>query len=130
MKDEDKSADGGGDAPPDLRVRLTKFGARVVAVCDALPRRRSATVIANQLIRSGTAPGSHYREGIRSRSDAELVSKMETALQELEESTHWLDLIVECRLLRPKRLAALQVEANELISILVTCVKKVKKRRR
>ena len=122
--------DGDAAAPPDLRKRLTKFGARVMDVCDALPRRRSSTVIANQLMRSGTAPGAHYREGIRSRSSPELVSKLELALQELDESTHWFDIIVERKLVRPKRMMNLQKEADELIAILVTCVKKVKAQRR
>src|SRR5579859_3139572 len=63
----------------DLRDRLKAFGLRVMRLCDSLPRTRSANVIAYQLLRSGTSPGAQYREGIRSRSDAELISKLESA---------------------------------------------------
>ena len=47
-----------------------------------------AQVIGKQLLRSGTSVGAHYREAVRSRSDAEFVSKMEEGLQEL--SPQWM----------------------------------------
>jgi four helix bundle protein len=114
----------------DLRQRTTEFARRVMRLCDALPRSRSANVIAYQLLRAGTSPGAQYREGIRSRSDAELISKMESALQELEETTYWLELLVDHQIVSARKLAALRKEADELIAIFVTCVKKVKLRRR
>jgi four helix bundle protein len=49
-------------------------------------------VIGRQFLRSGTAPGAHCREAFRGRSDAELISKLETALQELDETIYWFEL--------------------------------------
>lgn len=66
---------------------------------------------------------------MRSRSDAEFISKIEGVLQELEESGYWLELIVESEVMASERLADLQKEADELMAILVTCVKNAKKRR-
>jgi len=82
------------------------------------------------MLRSGTSVGAHYRESVRSRSDAEVVSKLEGALQELEETRYWLELLVESGTVKPERPAALMREADELTAILVTCVKKVKARPR
>src|SRR5688572_20001475 len=109
----------------DLRERTLQLGLRVIKVCDALPRKRGATVIANQLVRSGTAVGAHFRESVRARSDAEIVSKLESALQEIDETDYWLELIVRSKFIAEQNLAPLRKEVDELTAILVTCVKKV-----
>src|SRR5204862_5496566 len=112
------------------RQRTTEFARRIMRVCDALPRTRSANVIAYQLLRAGTSPGAQYREGIRSRSDAELISKMESALQELEETSYWLELLVDHQIVSSRKLSGLMKEADELTAIFVASVKKLKARRR
>ena len=112
-----------------LAIFATASRRSASASCDYVTRTRSANVVAYQLVRAGTSPGAQYREGIRSRSNAELISKLESALQELDESTYWLELLVEYDLVPSRKLAPLQREANELIAILVTCVKNVKRRR-
>jgi four helix bundle protein len=117
-------------APRELRVRLREFALRIMHLGDAMPRTRSANVIANQLIKAGTSVGAHYREAARARSDAECISKLETGLQELDETDHWLELIDEGKFFPPGQLDPLKAETNELIAILVTCVKKIKSRSR
>jgi four helix bundle protein len=67
---------------------------------------------------------------VSSRSNAEMISKFETALQELDETTYWLELIIESGIMRAQRLAPLIAEANELIAILVASVRTIKRRRR
>ncbi len=74
--------------------------------------------------------GAHGREAFRSRSDAELISKLEMAIQELDETMYWLELLMEAEVVTPPRLQPLLEEANELLSILVTSVKTIKRRRR
>jgi len=59
-----------------------------------------------------------------------LISKLETALQELDETIYWLELLIESGIVRRQRLELLIAEANELIAIIVTSVKTVKRRRR
>lgn len=61
----------------------------------SLPRSMEAQVLGKQLIRSGTSVGAHIREGKRSRSGAEMISKFEVALQELDETLYWLELLDE-----------------------------------
>jgi four helix bundle protein len=97
---------------------------------DSLPRSRSSNVIAHQLIKSGTSVGAHYREGARARSNAEVISKLEGALQELDETEYWIELLGDSGIVSAKKLEPLRKETNELIAILVTCVKKVKARPR
>jgi four helix bundle protein len=112
-----------------LRQRLKTFALRILRLCESLPRGLAANVIAHQLVRAGTSPGAQYREAVRSRSDAELVSKFESILQELDECTYWFELLVDSEIISATRLEALQHEADELIAIFVTAVKSLKARR-
>ena len=89
-----------------------------------------ARILGRQFVRSGTSPGAHCREAFRARSDAELISKLETALQELDETVYWIELLIETETLRAPMCEPLIVEANELMAIIVTSVKTVKRRRR
>lgn len=81
-----------------------------------------------QILRSGTSVGAHYREAVRARSNAEFVSKIDGGLQELEETEYWIELLLESRVVSKERLALLMAETGELLAILTTCSKNVKKK--
>jgi four helix bundle protein len=112
-----------------LRLRLKEYGLRILRLYDSLPRYGSAQIVGRQIARSGTSPGAQYREACRAKSDADFVSKLEGALQELDETDYWLEMLVEGRYVPPSKLKSLRAETDELIAILVTIVRKVKKRR-
>ena len=109
-----------------LKKRTKKFALRVIKLYAALPKDTISQVIGNQLLRSGTSVGAHYREGLRARSNAEFISKIEVALQELEESIYWMELIVESGIFPEVKMKNILEEANELTAIFVTIVKKTK----
>jgi four helix bundle protein len=110
----------------DLKERTRDYALRVMKLCDALPRRGSARIIRDQMLRSGTSFGAHYREAIRSRSSAEYVSKLNTGLMELEETLYWIELLEHGAIVKPKRLTSLKNETDELTAILVSLIKKAK----
>jgi four helix bundle protein len=110
----------------DLKERTKAFALRIVRMFTALPKTTEAQVIGKQVLRSGTAVGAHYREAYRSRSDAEYIAKIELALQELEETGYWLELLVGAEIVSQSRLTELQAELNEITAMLVTCVKTAK----
>ena len=72
--------------------------------------------------------GAHAREAFRSRSTAEVISKLEVALQELDETAYWLELLIEAEIVSPKRLESLLAEIDELIAIIVASVRTMKRR--
>ncbi|MBI5118750.1 four helix bundle protein [Candidatus Poribacteria bacterium] len=113
----------------DLLLRTKAFALRIVRLYSALPKTTEAQVIGKQVLRSGTSVGAHVREGKRSRTDAELISKPEGALQELEETVYWLELLSEAGIVRTELLTDLMKEAHELTAIFVAGVKTVKQRR-
>jgi four helix bundle protein len=112
-----------------IMERTKAFALRIIGLYSALPKTTEAQVLGRQLLRSGTSVGAHVREGKRSRSDAEMVSNTEGALQELEETTYWLELLADFGIVKPSRLADLRREADELTAILVTSTKTIKARR-
>ena len=109
-----------------MKDRTKDFALRVVKLYASLPRSVVAQTLGKQVLHSGTSVGAQYREAIRSRSDAEYVSKIEGALQELEETGYWLELLVDSGTCQTKTVAALRREADELTAMLVTCAKKAK----
>ncbi|HMF57383.1 MAG TPA: four helix bundle protein [Pyrinomonadaceae bacterium] len=110
----------------DLKARTEEFALRVIRLYGALPKTTDAQVLGKQLLRSGTSVGAHYREAIRARSVAEFVSKIEGGLQELEETSYWLELLVESGIVSADRLVELRKEAEELIAMFVSSVKTAK----
>ena len=114
--------------PENLKTRTRRFALEIIRLYATLPKSTEAQVLGKQLLRSGTSVGAHYRESIRGRSNAEVVSKLEVGLQELEETQYWFELLAESGIVQPERLSSLIQEADELTAILVTCVKNVKGR--
>jgi len=123
MKDEKK-----GEKPQDLRPRTKDFALRIIRLYCSLPKTTEAQVLGKQVLRSGTSVGAHYREGQRAKSDADFINKYEGALQELDETAYWLELLVEAGIVPAEKLSSLQKETDELIAIFVSIVTKVKQR--
>jgi four helix bundle protein len=112
------------DGRNDLRKRTKLFALRVVRMFIALPKTTEARVIGKQVLRSGTSVGANYREAFRARSEAEFTAKMGDCLKELEETSYWLELLVEANVVPAEKLAALQDENNQLTAIFVSIIKK------
>jgi four helix bundle protein len=94
----------------------------------SLPQGQMAQVLGKQALRSGTSIGAHYREANRARSDAEFLSKVRLALQELDETAYWLELLIEAEIVPVEKLADLLHETDELLAIFVTIAKKVEEK--
>ncbi|HEY0078057.1 MAG TPA: four helix bundle protein [Pyrinomonadaceae bacterium] len=113
----------------DLRARTKSFALRIIHLYASLPKATEAQVIGKQVLRSGTSVGAHYREAKRARSTPEFISKIEGGLQELEETTYWLELLADSGIVPAGRLADLHHEAEELTAILVASAKTAKQRK-
>jgi four helix bundle protein len=114
--------------PPDLKQRTKQYALRIIRLYCDLPTTTLGQTLGKQLLRSGTSVGAQYREACRARSDAEFVSKIESALQEVEETSYWLELIGEAEVMAAERLDGLMRETLELNAIFTASVKTVKAR--
>ena len=64
----------------------------------------------------------------RARTDAEFASKLGIVEQELDESMLWFELFVESAIVPHEKLASLHSEADELLRIVVTAIKKTRRK--
>jgi four helix bundle protein len=99
---------------------------RIVRLYSALPKTVAAQVIGKQVLRSGTSVGAQHREAHRARSRAEFICKMHGALQELDETDYWLELLVKGTMVPENRLVDLRKETQELIAIFTASAKTAK----
>ena len=113
----------------ELKARTKDFAVRVIKLFAALPKTTEAQVVGKQILRCGTSVGAQYREAQHAKSDADFISKIEGSLQELEETTYWLELLEEMHLFDSKKLESIREETKELTAISVTIAKKVKSRK-
>jgi len=116
------------DSKNDLRERTTEFALRIVRMYMSLPKTTEAQTLGKQVLHSGTSVGAQFRESQRAKSDADFIHKLESVLQEADETAYWLELLVRAEIVPAKKLEALRKEIDEIIAILVTIVTKVKKR--
>jgi four helix bundle protein len=109
-----------------LVTRTREFALSVIHLYDVLPRRRVAYVLGSQFLNSGTSPGAHFREALRARSKAEYVAKLNGGLMELKETLYWRELLVASEVVAPRDVESIKNEAEELIRIFVSLIKKWK----
>jgi four helix bundle protein len=109
----------------DIHERVFEFACRIVRLHDWYCRkRRSSRTIINQLLDSGTGIGSNLEEAKAGQSRADFIAKARIALKEARESHYWLRLLETSNSIAPNRIHSLVEEANEIVAILTTIVKR------
>jgi four helix bundle protein len=103
----------------EMKARTKQFGLRVLKLVDALPTDRAGRIVGDQLGRCGTSVGANYRAACRARSRADFYSKLGIVEEEVDESSYWMEMIIEGGLLKPARVQSLYDEADELLAIVV-----------
>lgn len=112
----------------ELKGRLRDYALRIICLYTSLPKSSVGQVLGRQVLKSGTSVGAQHREAHRARSTAEFISKMESALQELDETDYWLDLLGASNTVEDSNIASLVTETDELIRIFTASVKTAKSR--
>ena len=108
-----------------FRTRTKKFAALVIRLFVQLPKNREECLVCGkQMLRSGTSVAAHVREASRARSDAEFISKLGGALQEADETQLWLELLREECGINPEIALPIEKEADELIAIMTTMIRR------
>jgi four helix bundle protein len=113
--------------PRDLRERTFEFARRVVKLCQRLDQTPGVSrTLANQLLRAGCSVGANVEEGQASQSRADFISKYSIACKEARETHYWLRLLAAADVTPIDRLSSLIEEANQLVAILTTIVKRTR----
>jgi len=103
------------------------FALRCIKLSMALPKDDLGNVIRKQLIRSASSVGANYRAACRGRSTAEFISKLGIVLEEADECSYWLELVIESHCLPKSKVAELLGESEELVAIFFKSIQTAKR---
>ena len=112
----------------ELQERMTTFAVRIVKMVDSMPPTVAGLAIARQIVRSGTSPSANYRAACLAKSDKDFINKMKMVEEELDETCHWLEIIMRSEMMPMSRLQSLYQESKELLSIIVRSIVTTKTR--
>jgi four helix bundle protein len=115
----------------DLEDRLIDFAVQLIALAESLPTSRTASHLANQLIRSGTSPALNYGEAQSSESRSDFIHKIKIVLKELRETSICLRIIKRTNLSgSAETLTNVYVECGELIAIFAKSLQTAESRKK
>lgn len=112
----------------DLIGRCYKLSLNVIKLTDSLPKKRSAWVVSDQLIRSSTSIGANLTEGKAASSRLEYKKFYEIALKSANESKYWLALLKDAQLTESDKVDMLIREVDEIANMLASGIMKLKKK--
>lgn len=109
-----------------INGRTFKFAVRVINLCKSLPKDETNRILINQVIRSATSIGANLEEASGAHTKAEFINCTNIARRESRETDYWLRVIHEVNnQVTKNRMKELLKESNEVVSILVSSVKKL-----
>ena len=111
-----------------LEKRTRRFALDVIRVCQRLAGASVIGDMARQLGRAANSVAVNHRAVRRSRSLKEFASKLQVVNEEVDETVHWLELLVESELAPSVDLRSLIQEGRELRAIFATARKTTRKR--
>ena len=107
----------------EMKKRTRVFALRVIRLAESLPHSPTATAIRNQMLRCGPSVGANYRAACRARSRRDFVAKMGIVEEEADETSYWIELLIDANLIKRERVTDLLQESDEILSIVVSSIK-------
>ena len=101
----------------ELRARARRFAVRTGRFLRTLPRDPGTLEVVRQLAKSSGGISANYHACCRARSRAEFIAKLGVAVEEADESEHWLKVLIETDIGIGPELDALYNESRELRAI-------------
>lgn len=120
MKTGERKAETG---QADFRQRTFAFAARIVRFVESLPNSATNRVLGHQLLRAATSVGANARAAKRASSRAEFAAKMGLVEEEIDESSYWIELLIELKKVPQRKVRLLLEEADEILAITIASIK-------
>lgn len=111
-----------------IKNRTKKFAVDCWKICEKLPVSREYNAYCRQLIRCSSSVGANYRAACRAKSMADFIYKLKIVEEEADESMYFLELLIEVQQKNDIELKRLHTEANEIVAIIVSSIKTIRKR--
>jgi len=83
--------------------------------------------IYQQVLKSGTSVSANVHESEFAQSPSDFASKLHIALKEANETMNWLNLLHDTELLTDVEFESMATDCSELIALLVSSIKTIKK---
>ena len=106
----------------ELKERFRQFSLRIIKMVDAMPNTISGNAISRQIVRSGTSPAANYRAACLAKSDKDFINKLKMVEEEIDETSHWLSIIIDSGMLPKTRVQDLYDESVELGKIVTKSI--------
>jgi four helix bundle protein len=106
----------------EIKKRSKQLAIGVIRMTECLPRGRIADIISRQIIRSSTSVAANYRAACRARSRMEFIAKMGIVEEESDETSFWLEMMIDTNLVKKESVADLLSETNQITAIVVSSV--------
>lgn len=115
--------------PDDKMLGIAKeLAVSIVEISRLIKERKKETILANQLLRSGTSIGANLYEAKYAQSTADFVSKLQIALKECHETEYWLDLLQKTDCVTENENKPLLQKCGSIRRMLVSAINTSKKK--
>lgn len=112
----------------ELKERFRQFSLRIIKLVNSMPNNIAGNAIAKQIIRSGTSPAANYRAACLAKSDKDFLNKLKMVEEEIDETQHWLSIIIDAGMITKERVCPLYEESIELNRIIIKSIVSTKAR--
>lgn len=109
-------------------TKTKSFAIRIIKFCKLLDKKKEY-IISKQLFRCGTSIGANVRESNNAQSTADFINKLSIALKEADETSYWLELLVESEIIDQQQYEELINDLREIIAILTSSIKTLKSKK-
>ena len=111
-----------------IGTKSKSFALRIIKFCKLLDEKKEY-IISKQLFRCGTSIGANVRESNNAQSIADFINKLSIALKEADETSYWLELLVESEIIDQQQYEELIIDVKEIIAILTSSIKTLKSKK-
>ena len=108
-------------------ITLSKqFSVKMIKLCETMFSRRKASVIIDQLLRSGTSIGANIHEANYAASKADFINKLQIALKECYETDYWLDIFYASAILTDEEYSEMHARCSKIRTLLISSINTAK----
>ena len=108
-----------------IGIKTKSFAVSIIKFCKILAEKKEY-IISKQLFRCGTSIGANVRESHNAQSKADFINKLSIALKEADETSYWIELLLESEIIDKQQYDEINKDLKEIIAILTSSIKTLK----
>ena len=111
-----------------LQEKSEAFAGRVIKMYQYLTSQKNEHIVSKQVLRSGTSIGANIAESRNAQSTLDFINKLNIALKEADETNLWMNNLKIGGYLNEIEYQSIHDDCEELIRMLTSSIKTLKKR--